>query len=235
VAALGACRGVLGIDEDVPLLPAIEGGAPDDGAGTGTEGGPGADAAADVAAGFDADFDAGVTAVDRRYAVWPLPPDHPLLSSYVLGAETVTDKTTGLEWQRSDSDPATMSYGLGAAYCTGLTLGGQTDWRLPTRIEVETTLDFGQSPGLLNPTVFPDASMPGAPSQQWTDSISLLRAKLDDRIVVDVISGSVNVASKPLAPRATCAPESSGRSRRSPRRCCSMTRSSRATRSRSAA
>ena len=47
-----------------------------------------------AASGFDAAFDAGATAVDRRFAVWPLPPVKPLLSSYVL----TTDKTTGLEW-----------------------------------------------------------------------------------------------------------------------------------------
>lgn len=199
VAALGACRGVLGIDEDVPLLPegAGEGGVSGDGAGPGpgTEGGPGADAGADVAVGFDAAFDAGVTAVDRRYAVWPLPSDKPLLSDYVLTTDTVTDKTTGLEWQRRDAVPATMAYAIGKAYCDDLDLGGQTDWRLPTRIETLTILDYGQAQRLLNNTVFVDGALPGAPSHQWTDSVSLLRQKLDDRLTVDVLLGLVEIAS----------------------------------------
>ena len=197
-AALVACRGVLGIDEDVPLLPsgAGEGGATDDGA-TPEAGidGAGSSAASDAAVGFDAAFDAGVTTVDRRFAVWPLPPVRPLLSSYDLTADTVTDKTTGLVWQRNDASPATMSYGQGVTYCSGLTLGGQTGWRLPTRIETLTILDYGQSAGLLNNTVFVNGALPAAPSEQWTDSNSLLRAKLDDRFVVDVLLGLVTIAS----------------------------------------
>ena len=81
-AALLACRGILGIDDDVALLPTGTdgGGSLEDGPASATDGGPSADAANDVASGFDAAFDAGATAVDRRFAVWPLPPVKPLLS-----------------------------------------------------------------------------------------------------------------------------------------------------------
>jgi len=198
-AGLLACRGVLGIDEDRPLLPegAGDGGATGEGGGPGpgAEGGTGADASGDATAGFDAAFDAGVTAVDRRYAVWPLPPEHPLLSNYTIDTDTVVDKTTGLEWQRRSATPYSQSYALGKSYCDDLDLGGQTDWRLPTRIEVQTILDFAASPGLVNTTVFPDAATPASAQDQWTDSISLLRAKLDDRYTVNMVYGFVTVAS----------------------------------------
>ena len=195
-AALLACRGILGIDDDVALLPTGTdgGGSLEDGPASATDGGPSADAANDVASGFDAAFDAGATAVDRRFAVWPLPPVKPLLSSYVLTTDTVTDKTTGLEWERNDATPATMAYAGGATYCAGLAIGGQTDWRLPTRIEALTFLDYGQTLGLLNQAVFPDGALPSSPVVLWTDSLSLLAAKLDDRFQLNLELGLVTVA-----------------------------------------
>ena len=194
--ALVACRGLLGIDDDVALLPAASdaGGALEDGTTPATDGSPIADAANDVPNGFDAAFDAGVTTVDRRFAVWPLPPVKPLLSNYVLTADTVTDKTTGLEWERNDSSPATMAYAGGATYCAALSMGGQTDWRLPTRIEALTFLDYGQTLGLLNQAVFPDGALPSSPVGLWTDSISLLNAKLDERFQIDLELSLVTIA-----------------------------------------
>lgn len=187
-----ACRGILGIDDDVALLPAAsDGGASlEDGPTSAPDGSPIADAASD----FDAAFDAGVTAVDRRFAVWPLPPVKPLLSSYVLTADTVTDKTTGLEWERNDASPGTRAYAGGATHCAGLAIGGQTDWRLPTRIEALTFLDYGQTLGLLNQAVFPDGALPGSPVFMWTDSISLLAPKLDDRFQINLELGLVTIA-----------------------------------------
>ena len=178
-AALLACRGILGIDDDVALLPTGTdgGGSLEDGPASATDGGPSADAANDVASGFDAAFDAGATAVDRRFAVWPLPPVKPLLSSYVLTTDTVTDKTTGLEWERNDATPVTMAYAGGATYCAGLAIGGQR-----------------QTLGLLNQAVFPDGALPSSPVVLWTDSLSLLAAKLDDRFQLNLELGLVTVA-----------------------------------------
>ena len=195
-AGLLACRSILSIDEDVALLPPAggDGGPLQDGMAPGSDGSPITDAANDVPVGFDAAFDAGVTTVDRRYAVWPLPPVKPLLSNYVLTADTVSDKATGLVWERSDSDPATMSYGFGVTYCADLAKGGQTDWRLPTRIEALTILDYGQTLGLLNQAVFPDGALPSSSVVMWTDSLSLLNAKLDERFQVDLGVSLVTIA-----------------------------------------
>jgi len=52
-------------------------------------------------------------------------------------AKTVYDKVTGLTWQREplttggDSGDGNFSWGNALAYCAGLVLGGQDDWRLP--------------------------------------------------------------------------------------------------------
>ncbi len=55
--------------------------------------------------------------------------------------DTVTDARTGLRWQRSP--PATLhAKAEGAmAYCQGLTLGGVTNFRLPTVKELNTLID----------------------------------------------------------------------------------------------
>lgn len=52
----------------------------------------------------------------------------------------VTDNDTKLVWQRvADATPRT--YTLSLFYCENLTLGGFTDWRLPTVFELQTIVD----------------------------------------------------------------------------------------------
>lgn len=196
--ALGGvgCRGILGIDEDVPLLTDAAGGGEgggggDGGAGDGAPGDGGPNADGPLPEGGDA----GLVAVDRRFAQWPLPVPSPLLSNFTLTSDTVTDKTTSLVWQRGDATPPSKSYPDGVAFCGALTIGGQTDWRLPTRIELLSILDYGQASGFVNATVFVPGAQPAATDLMWTDSISLLRAKLDDHFFVDLRIGVVGVAS----------------------------------------
>lgn len=186
-----ACRGVLGIDENVPLLAEGTGdGATGDGA-TG-DGGSGEGGLSDGAT-VDGEDDAGTIPVDRRYAVWRLPPAKPALSNYDLtSTEVVVDKSTSLVWERQEPSPVSASYAVASAYCDALVLAGQSDWRLPTRIELLTILDYGTSPGVLNKTVFPDGAQAGG-TIAWTSSINLFRAKLTDRYTVDLSLALVNI------------------------------------------
>ena|ERR1017187_9441779 len=69
------------------------------------------------------------------------------------GDGTVTDNGTGLVWQQAV--PATTYTQTAAlAYCAGLSLGGYTDWRLPSYVELLSIVDFSNNPSI-NAAVFP--------------------------------------------------------------------------------
>ncbi len=75
--------------------------------------------------------------------------------SYTRDANgTVTDNATGLVWQ-DDAVGSTMDWASAGGYCEDLTLGGQTDWRLPTVEELKTLVDYGKvSAPLIDDTTF---------------------------------------------------------------------------------
>jgi len=56
------------------------------------------------------------------------------------GDGTVTDLVTGLMWQQDPGEKITYSQAVAGA--EGLTLGGYTDWRLPTIKELYSLIDF---------------------------------------------------------------------------------------------
>src|SRR5438874_2516571 len=125
---LGALTACLGIDpapsrnEGVP--PA---GGPSGPGAAGTDGGG--------ASQGETEKQRGATGtVGRRFARWPLPPPSPLLSNYDLSPDVVVDKTTSLAWTRKAATPEYANYTDGHAYCERLVLGGNDDWRLPSRI-----------------------------------------------------------------------------------------------------
>lgn len=56
------------------------------------------------------------------------------------GDGTITDNVTGLMWQQSPGDKVTYAQALANAQT--LTLGGYSDWRLPTITELYSLMDF---------------------------------------------------------------------------------------------
>ena len=78
---------------------------------------------------------------------------HP--SSYTTATDTVEDQVTGLLWQRV-APVQTYDWWDARAYCAGLDLGGRTDWRLPTRLELESILDVGRANPSIDVIAFPD-------------------------------------------------------------------------------
>lgn len=66
--------------------------------------------------------------------------------------EIVTDNVTSLEWQ-DDVSSITSTYNLADAttQCQNLSLGGYTDWRLPTHSELMSIADYGR----YNPAIDP--------------------------------------------------------------------------------
>jgi hypothetical protein len=158
-AALFACRGILGIEE----------GTDDAGreAGSNT---PDASASSDSAASTLADGatspnDAsaaketgqplvdGATSSPLDWAEWPMPGTSPGAANYLATADTVTDKTTGLMWERGFS--AKVMYANAPAHCITLTAGGFSDWRMPTWIELVSLVDYGRSNPAIDVSTFP--------------------------------------------------------------------------------
>lgn len=74
------------------------------------------------------------------------------------GNGTVTDRTTGLSWQKQD-DGITRNWAAAVAYCEKLSLGGHEDWRLPSKKELMSIIDYGRADPAIDPLYFPKTKM----------------------------------------------------------------------------
>ena len=91
------------------------------------------------------------------------------------GDGTVTDLVTGLVWQQTPFDK--MSYADALAAADALTLGGETDWRVPTLTELYSLMDFTGETGMseddavpyLDTTVF-DFSYGDSSTERYIDA-----------------------------------------------------------------
>ena len=81
----------------------------------------------------------------------------PQLSYHDNGDGTVTDLNTGLIWQKGDTQKASgRTWQEACDYCAALALGGYSDWRLPTRRELLSIVNFGRLFPCITTTYFPD-------------------------------------------------------------------------------
>jgi len=78
-------------------------------------------------------------------------------SSYTVDDvnDVVLDNVTGLTWQRTVDGSAYTWAGAGT-YCDNLDLGGYSDWRLPTRIELGSLVDFTVKQPCIDGNAFPN-------------------------------------------------------------------------------
>ncbi len=83
---------------------------------------------------------------DADFTIYP-----PFFLIHVNG--TVTDTVTGLMWQLVDGGEMTIENAI--IYCDTLTLGGYTDWRLPTAHEAFSIQNMQYTNPSLNTSVFP--------------------------------------------------------------------------------
>ena len=89
------------------------------------------------------------------------------------GDGTVTDLNTGLLWQQEGHqytyDDGIQDYQQDAAdYCAVLNLGGRSDWRLPSRHELVTIVDFGKPGPMINSQYFPIAQWSAGDHWYWS-------------------------------------------------------------------
>jgi hypothetical protein len=78
------------------------------------------------AAGDDGDLETG--------AAWPV-------TRFVDNGTTITDRLTGLVWEK-DPDNTKRNWADALTLVDGLTTGGYTDWRLPSKRELRSLLDY---------------------------------------------------------------------------------------------
>ncbi len=83
--------------------------------------------------------------------------------------DTVTDNNTGLIWQRQD-DNTTRTWANAGPYCDGLTLGAQSDWRLPDKKELASIADYGTYSPAIDSTAFPGTNSSYYSSYYWSSA-----------------------------------------------------------------
>lgn len=137
------------------------------------------DAAQEAGVGPTAADAGDSVALGPVWASWPMPnppssglPNPQSYDASVTGI--VKDKVTGLMWQQTDmlaTNYPTLQDA--AAHCAGLALGGYSDWRLPSRIELWSIDDTSRSSPAIDPsfsTVAGNVLAGSVAAAPWTTS-----------------------------------------------------------------
>lgn len=125
---------------------------------------------------------------------WP----NPRFTSITNGSEiTVIDNLTGLEWiqapQSLSSNSSAMAWNGAIDFCNALSFAGYDDWRLPSRKELISLVDYGQySPAL--PTGHPFS---GTGRRYWSGTSYAYNSFLAWCVFMQV--GNVEAYSKTLS------------------------------------
>jgi len=107
------------------------------------------------------------------------------------GDNTITDSRTGLVWQKLNDSTTARTWESAITYCEGLTLSGQSDWRLPNVKELKTIVDNTKYSPAINTTYFPNTQQ----NNYWS---STTEAGYDNYLAryVDFYDGTVFFYSK---------------------------------------
>ncbi|MCP3925461.1 MAG: DUF1566 domain-containing protein [Desulfobacterales bacterium] len=73
------------------------------------------------------------------------------------GDGTVADRETGLVWEQGTGGAMTWENAL--IYCESLSLGGKDDWRLPSRNELQSIIDYTTNNPSVDIIFFPDTEL----------------------------------------------------------------------------
>ncbi len=125
--------------------------------------------------------------------------------AYTPTADVVTDTVTGLRWQRMPATHMSMMMTTplftlpdARAYCAALSLGGVTGWRLPSRIELVTIVDYGAHNPAVDQTIFPATGN----TTYWTGS--RFNNDADQGYIVDFTIGTVDSANGTTTHQVRC-------------------------------
>jgi len=93
------------------------------------------------------------------------------------GDGTITDRATGLIWQKADSGKP-LNWEQALAYAEGLTLAGHDDWRLPNAKELQSLVDYSRAPdaadkAVQGPALDPIFQITDPESYFWTGTTHL--------------------------------------------------------------
>lgn len=115
---------------------------------------------------------------------WPVspPPAKPIddiaqaaKPRFIDRGEIIEDTTTGLLWQKDGTASGKMNFQDAAKYGESLTLGGLSDWRVPTRAELKAIFPATDAPFIntkYNPNPYgkrePDPDAPREWHSYWT-------------------------------------------------------------------
>ena len=116
-------------------------------------------------------LECGPVAPPHAWGDWPMPNPtssglpHPASYSVSPSGEQTTDEVTGLVWQRHASISA-MTWDDAKSYCACLGVDGLGGWRLPSRIELASLVDYAKTTPSIDVNAFPDTS----PENFWTSS-----------------------------------------------------------------
>lgn len=114
-----------------------------------------------------------------------------------MGSDLVRDQVTGLVWLKSPVD-GFHTWDEATRACQDLSSGGEDDFRLPTRLELVTLVDFRYSDPAIDKTAFP-----GTPSEAfWTSSA--VAGTPDHAWYVNFYFGSTDEAPTATASHARC-------------------------------
>jgi hypothetical protein len=84
------------------------------------------------------------------------------------GDGTITDVTTGIMWQQTETKAMTWEKAL--AYCENLNVGGHHDWRLPNIRELSSLVDDSRRAPSINTAYFPGCR----PAEYWSSTTNAL-------------------------------------------------------------
>ena len=114
----------------------------------------------------------------------------------------VLDEVTGLMWQRSvDVGPGEgggFVWPAAVSHCDALSLAGFEDWRLPTRLELVSLVDFTRSEPAIDPVAFPDTPT------TWTWSSSLAKDPTNFAWYVNFFFGYTNTNDRVYSEQVRC-------------------------------